>query len=126
MMRRSLSITVAAAGLLTLVGCTTPPKPLYHWESFAKQQYGTLLRESAGPDEQIRVLEAHAEKARAANAALPPGFRAHLGMLYLQSGNPARAQELWSAEKLAFPESGPYMDRLLQRLTSTKPRTTPG
>lgn len=101
---------------LLLAGCATPNKPLYLWDSFPRQQYATLLQDGASVDEQIKALEATAEKARGANAALPPGFRAHLGMLYLNTGNNGRATELWTAEKLAFPESTPYMDRLLQRL----------
>jgi hypothetical protein len=86
------------------------------WETFPRQQYDALLREGSSPDEQIRVLEAHAQKARGANAALPPGFRAHLGMLQLGAGNVDRARELWSAEKVAFPESASYMDQLLKKL----------
>lgn len=113
---RLRSFAVWGATLLTLAGCVNAPKPLYYWESFPKQQYNVLLREGVSPDEQIRNLEAQAEKARAANAALPPGFRAHLGMLYLGAGNPLRAKELWVAEKAAFPEASPYMDRLLRRL----------
>ncbi len=116
MMMRPVLQLAAAASLLALVGCATKPKPLYLWESFPKEQYSALLRESVSPDEQIRTLESHAEKARASNAALPPGFRAHLGMLYLGAGNPQRAKELWVAEKTAFPEASPYMDRLLNKL----------
>lgn len=119
MPRGVMSVARAGAGaalVLGLVGCASPPQPLYQWESFPRLQYSALLREGASPDEHIRTLEAQAEKARAANAALPPGFRAHLGMLYLGTGNPQRARELWAAEKVAFPESAPYMDRLLKRL----------
>jgi hypothetical protein len=107
---------VGSAVVLGLVGCATPTPPLYQWDAFPRLQYSALLREGASPDEHIRALEAQAEKARASNAALPPGFRAHLGMLYLGAGNPQRARELWTAEKAAFPESAPYMDRLLKRL----------
>jgi hypothetical protein len=89
---------------------------MYMWETFPRQQYDLLIREGASPDDQIQTLEAHAQKARAANAALPPGLRAHLGMLYLNSGNIERARELWNAERTAFPESAPYMDQLLKRL----------
>jgi hypothetical protein len=74
------------------------------------------LREGTSPETQIQALEAHAEKARAANAALPPGFRAHLGMLHLATGNAGGARQMWQAEKLAFPESASYMDTLLKRL----------
>lgn len=105
------------AGIAALAGCATRgPGPLYMWETFPKQQYETLLRDGYSPDEQIGVLEAHAEKARGAHAALPPGFRAHLGMLQLGAGNVDRARELWIAEKAAFPESAAYMDQLLKKL----------
>jgi len=92
---------------------------MYMWESFPRQQYDFLVREGATPDEQIQALEAHVENARSENAALPPGLRAHLGMLYLNAGNPDRARALWQAEEAAFPESAPYMDKLIERLNSS-------
>jgi hypothetical protein len=93
------------------------------WEAFPRHQYEVLVRAGGSGDEQILKLEAHAEKAKAANAALPPGFRAHLGMLYLNAGNTDKAREFWLAEKQSFPESSPYMDQLLKRLNP--PATTP-
>jgi hypothetical protein len=106
----------AAAVLLALVGCATPPAPLYSWESFPRQQYEILLREGASPLDQIAAMSAHAEKARANSASLPPGFRAHLGMLHLSTGNADAARDFWMAEKAAFPESAPYMDALVKKL----------
>jgi hypothetical protein len=106
---------------LLLVGCAQAPQQLYMWESFPRQQYDALLREGMSPGTQIQALEAHAAKARGSGAALPPGFRAHLGMLYLSSGNADQARQLWLAEKDAFPESAAYIDQLLKRLDgSTK------
>jgi hypothetical protein len=109
-------LLVLGLGLAVLAGCAHQAPPLYLWETFPRQQYDALLREGANPQDQIRTLEAQAEKARGSNAALPPGLRAHLGMLYLQTGNPDRARELWLAEKTAFPESAPYMNQLLKRM----------
>ncbi len=106
--------TLSAAWVLG--GCAQAPKPLYMWESFPNQQYETLLHEAASPEAQIQALQSHAEKARAFGAALPPGFRAHLGMLYLASGDASNARQMWQAEKAAFPESGSYIDSLLKRL----------
>jgi hypothetical protein len=106
--------------VLGLAGCAQSGAPLYMWETYPRQQYAYLLREGISPDQQIQEIEAHAEKARAANAQLPPGLRAHLGMLYLSVGNPGRAMELWNAEKAAFPESTVYMDQLLRRLGEAK------
>jgi hypothetical protein len=115
---RRLFLAAAVVTLTVLTGCAQRQPPLYLWENFPRQQYDTLLQQGGGSQEQISVLEAQAEKARATDAALPPGFRAHLGMLYLGAGNPGRANELWKAEKVAFPESSPYMDRLLTRLNA--------
>lgn len=110
-----------------LVACAAKgPGPLYLWETFPRQQYEVLLREGYNPGDQIRLLETQAEKARASNAALPPGFRAHLGLLHLGAGNPGRAREMWAAEKLAFPESAAYMDRLLRKLDAPAKPGEPG
>lgn len=111
-----LRIVAGVLGAALLVGCAQAPKPMYLWESFPRQQYDTLLRAGTDRDEQIRDLQAHVEKARADGSVLPPGLRAHLGMLYLAAGNVGEARHLWQAEKAAFPESVPYMNQLLKRL----------
>lgn len=116
MIARAPRLLGAVALVVGLAGCAQTSAPLYMWETYPRQQYAFLLREGMSPDQQIKEIEAHAEKARAANAQLPPGLRAHLGMLYLSVGNPGRALELWNAEKAAFPESTTYMDQLLKRL----------
>ncbi len=107
---------LAAGALALLAGCAQPPKTMYLWENYPRQQYETLLREGMNSQEQIVALQAHIEKARAAGAAVPPGLRAHLGMLQLAEGQPDQARALWQQEKAAFPESAFYMDQLLKRL----------
>ena len=113
----SARLLLAGACVALLAGCAHRAQPpLYMWEKFPRQQYDTLLAHGAPPLSQIEEMEAHIEKARSKNAALPPGFRAHLGLLKLSAGDAARARDLWLEEKLAFPESAPYMDQLLKRL----------
>lgn len=90
--------------------------PLYAWGTFPRLQYDTLLANGISPVEQVGAMETQLESARASGAALPPGFRAHLGMLKLAAGDPLRARALWQEEKAAFPESSLYMDQLLKRL----------
>jgi hypothetical protein len=114
---------IVATSVGMLVGCAARPVSLYMWESFPQQQYVVLQRSGASPEEQIRAMEVHAAKARAANAALPPGFRAHLAMLELNAGHAQRAKELFESEKAAFPESAPYMDKLLGKLGATAQST---
>lgn len=112
----------AMALVLTLVvllgGCAQPgPRPLYHWEGYQRQLYQSLDR-SANPEQQLAELQQQADKARAAGSALPPGFRAHLGLLNLQLGRDHEARRLLEAEKAAFAEATPYMDFLLKRMAT--------
>jgi hypothetical protein len=117
---------LACLGVALLLGCAQKgPGPLYMWEAFPKQQYEAMLSGGAPAGDQIAALEAHAEKARAAGAALPPGFRAHLAMLKLSVGNPDEARRLLVAEKTAFPESAPYMDQFLKRLDAPASKENP-
>jgi len=75
--------------------------------------YNTAAKTS--PQEQLATLEADGEKALAANRTLPPGYYAHLGYLYFETGNPERAVASFQNEKTLFPESRSYMDRLIAR-----------
>jgi hypothetical protein len=116
--RRGARSLALLATVLWLGACAQKgPGPLYSWEAFPKQQYDALLAAGTGvPSEALLAMQAHAEKARGANAALPPGFRAHLGLLKLSAGDTQGAREAWQAEIVAFPESAPYMQRLLDKL----------
>jgi hypothetical protein len=116
------SRTMAAMALgLALIGCAQPVKPLYHWEGFQRQMYEHFKGDGSSPSEQLLVLEAQAQKAAASGAALPPGFRAHLAMVYLKLGRDAEARQQLEGEKAAFPESAAYMDFLLK---NAKPKNS--
>jgi hypothetical protein len=117
----ALAAALALAGLMA--GCANRPAPLYQWDNYQRQLYEHLKGESASPQEQLQALEAQAEKARAGNAALPPGFRAHMGLLYLQLGRADEARQALQAEKTAFPESAAYMDFLLKGFAAPKSKS---
>lgn len=111
----------ATAASSVLAGCApAAPARLYHWEGFQDQLYEYFKSDRSGPEEQLRILDAQAQKARARGAALPPGFRAHLAMIYLRLGRDGEARQELEAEKANFPESGQYMDFLLKRMTAPK------
>lgn len=109
---RVLSMLVLAG---MLAACAQVPKPLYHWEGYQRQVYEYLKGDGTTPVEQFTVMQAQQEKARAGGMVLPPGFRAHMGLLHLQAGRFDEARTMLEAEKTAFPESGPYMNFLLKR-----------
>ena len=117
-MKSPLLLTTLLATAL-LAGCAQQPKSLYYWEGYQQQVY-QRFENTTGTEEQIAALEASAQKARAADRTLPPGFHAHLGMLYAEIGKPDQVRQQFETEKALFPESAQYMDCLLY--TSPSPR----
>jgi hypothetical protein len=105
---------VAVLSLSALAGCATRQQPLYYWGGYQAQIYGHFKGEK-GPEEQIQSLEAEREQARAQGRALPPGFQAHLAMLYGKTGRSDRLVENLEAEKTQFPESSAFVDFLLKK-----------
>lgn len=118
---------LALGGCAALLGaCAQTRPPLYTWDAFPKQQYEALLTSGSQlPADQMLAMQALAEKTTAAGGRLPPGFRAHLGMLKLSVGDAAGARDLWQGERQAFPESAPFMDRLLKRLEAPQKTENP-
>ncbi len=93
---------------------------MYHWEGFQGQLYEHFKGDGSGPSQQALVLVAQAQKAQAEGSALPPGFRAHLAMVYLRLGRDEEARLQLEAEKASFPESATYMNFLLKRMSAPK------
>jgi len=97
--------------VLLLTACAGDGKrSLYAWGDYPDRTYGYLKGEEQGWHEDITTLEEFSRKAEADRHDLPPGFRAHLGLLYLKSGQPDLAVGYFQAEKKAFPESATFMD----------------
>jgi len=97
--------------VLLLSACANNSKrSLYAWGDYPDQTYSYLKGEEKGWREDISELEEQARKAENDRWDLPPGFRAHLGLLYLKAGQPDLAIGYFKAEKKAFPESAAFMD----------------
>jgi len=107
----------AGLGLIATVGlsgCVAPQQTLYAWNGYQPQVYAHF--QGKGPEEQIIALEAGAQKAAAQGAKLPPGYHAHLGLLYLNTGRTNQAVAALHQEKAMFPESTKYIDFLLNNM----------
>ncbi|WP_415804602.1 DUF4810 domain-containing protein [Bordetella muralis] len=101
------------------------PKHMYNWKSYQPAVYAYLNDDGVDYAAQAQDMELNVETARSSNTALPPGFRAHLGLLYLKLGEDSKAVEQLQGEKLAFPESTSFMDFLMKNLSpaSAVPQT---
>ena len=107
--------TVSAILLLGLLaGCAAGPQPLYYWDGYQQQVY-LRFDGTSSTEEQIAALEASVQQARAADRALPPGFHAHLGMLYADAGKLDQVRQEFETEKALYPESATYMDFLMRK-----------
>lgn len=113
-MKRSIWLPTTAAAML-LAGCAAPTTPpLYQWNGYQPQVY-EYFKGKASPQAQIDALEQALQAIRANGGTPPPGFHAHLGMLYASVGNAQRAGQELQAEKQLFPESSTYMDFLMKK-----------
>lgn len=108
--RPLLALTLAASTLLT--GCAGP-KTLYQWEGYEPQVYEYFKGEEP-KEAQAEALERDLQKIRSTGKAVPPGYHAHLGLLYLSMGKDDQMVQQFNTEKTLFPESGTYMDFLLK------------
>jgi hypothetical protein len=106
------------AGTLLLAGCAVQA-PLYQWGSYEALVYQSY-REPGGvpPGKQVELLEADYQKALGLHQRMPPGWHAHLGVLYAQLGKQDEAVRQLKAEKAEFPESTVFVDRLLANMGS--------
>lgn len=100
---------------LSLVACATGPKPLYQWGSYQAQIHEHFKGKTA-PEAQIKALEQDLQKMQETGTKAPPGFHAHLGMLYASAAQPELARKSLNTEKTLFPEGTTYVDFLLAKL----------
>lgn len=118
-MNFSFKKTALLALVLALGGCAnkTPPN-LYGWQGYEKSLDTYLRNDRESLDTQAKQMEDDLQKIRASGAALPPGYRAHLGLLYAKQGDLVRFQQNLLAEKQQFPESETFIDFLLRKFKS--------
>lgn len=108
-------LAVCALSAALLAGCGTPQPRLYQWEGYQPQVYEYFKGQSTGPEAQISKLEEGLQKIRASGKIPPPGYHAHLGLLYAELGKEDQVVQQFQTEKSLFPESTAYMDFLLKK-----------
>lgn len=95
-------------------GCANRPPTLYQWENYQGNVDTYMRGDKASLQEQIQQMETDMQKIRSTGGALPPGYQAHLALLYGQQGRIDQFAEQVSAEKKQFPESETFMNFLLR------------
>ena len=108
--------TIASAMVMTLalVGCANKPTNLYQWQGYQKNVDDYLRADKQGLDVQVQSMEEDLQKIRTSSGAVPPGYHAHLGLLYGKQGKTEQFAQQMQIEKKLFPESETFVDFLLR------------
>lgn len=111
-----IRLGVAAILLVSAVlgGCATKPTTLYQWQGYQANVDAYFRGDKLSPDAQTQLMEEDLQKIRASGGAVPPGYYAHLGLLYGQQGKLDQFAQQMRAEKKQYPESETFMDFLLR------------
>ena len=100
---------VLSAAVVVVSGCATN-MGLYDWGPYEPQVYSFF--KGTAPEEQIQILEKHLEDVKGQGTVPPPGFYAHLGMLYSKIGRDADVQKMFAMEMKLYPESSTYIKNI--------------
>ncbi len=116
MTQKFLAVVVTVAALS---GCQTT-KPLYHYGAYQDIVYTHFKNEDSSVIQEIDVLEKTIAKSAAKNLQVGPGLNAHLGYLYIESGQMDKGVAYLRQEKALYPESAQFIDFLLKNAKAGK------
>jgi hypothetical protein len=111
-----IAILGAVVATLVLSGCASKPKTLYRWDGYETSVYEYLKAPAGDSAAQLAKLETQEQKTLSKNVTSPPGFDAHMGLLYTDLGQYDQAKVRFMNEKNKYPESVAYMDFLLNNM----------
>ncbi len=109
-----LSLATILLVCLALQGCATQPASLYQWQGYENNVDAYFRSDKLSPQAQTQLMEEDLQKIQASGGIVPPGYYAHLGLLYGQQGNLDQFSLQMQAEKKQYPESETFMDFLLR------------
>lgn len=109
-----LRIAAILIACTALGACATKPTSLYQWEGYPGLVDAYFRADTLSPDAQTQKMQEGLQKIQAAGGVAPPGYHAHLGLLYGQQGRLDQFAAQIQTEKTQYPESAPFMDFLLR------------
>lgn len=110
--RTGAALVVLAS--MALGGCATKRTSLYQWQGYQANVDAHFRGDKLSPDAQVQRMEEDLQKIRVSGGAVPPGYYAHLGLLYGKQGKLDQFAQQMQAEKAQYPESATFMDFLLR------------
>jgi hypothetical protein len=115
----SLKLVAVVVAVAALSGCQTT-KPLYNYGAYQDTVYAHFKNEDSSVTQEIDALEKTIAKSAAKNLQVGPGVNAHLGYLYIESGQMDLGVAYLRKEKALYPESAQFIDFLLKNAKAGK------
>jgi hypothetical protein len=116
--RLLISLSTALALTYLMSGCATKQPTLYEWQGYQKNLYEYFQKDVKGADILAASMEDDLKKITASGGAVPPGYYAHLGLLYGKQGKLDEFKQQLDIEKKQFPESEVFVNFLLRNFKS--------
>lgn len=116
-MNKFKKLATIVALSLSCFGCAVN-QGLYEWGSYQGQVYSFLKGEP--PEQQVVILEKQLADTKAAGKRPPPGFYAHLGLLYSKIGRDGEVAAMFEMERAAFPESNTFLQNVVNGFRGLK------
>jgi len=113
-------LRILAVGVLLSLGACAQQTTMYEWGSYSPSLLKHYKKSSDLAELSVKLQES-LTKAEAAGK-IPPGLYAEYGYVQLELGNQSEAITYFSKERDRWPESAPFMTKVMNRL-SAKPRT---
>lgn len=108
-----LKLLALLLSLAALTGCQST-QPLYDYGPYQQSLYSHFKNEDVSLQREIDALEKTLAKSAAKNQPAGPGLNAHLGYLYIESGQRDTGIRYLQQEKALYPESARFVDFLLK------------
>lgn len=106
----NIKVYLSIISLMILSGCAAN-KNLYNWGTYEPQVYNYF--KGGSPEQQVLVLEKHLAEINAKGGMPPPGFYAHLAMLYGRTGRDSEVMGMFEMEKKIYPESTIFINNII-------------
>lgn len=114
---KSIGFIISLVAVLSFSGCAAN-KNLYNWGSYEPQVYSYFKGDA--PDKQVLELEKLLGEINAKGNFPPPGFYAHLGMLYSKIGRESEVMGMFELEKKTYPESAVFINNIINGFKVSK------
>ncbi|PTN08694.1 DUF4810 domain-containing protein [Mangrovibacterium marinum] len=115
-MKKLKYLSTAFILMLTISSCTTQ-KPLYNWKGYDNAVYAyTKNADESSIEDLTKIYDKLIEKPAGTRKTPPPGVCADYGYILIKKGDIAKGKELLIKETVLYPESKPFIDRIIKRI----------